>query len=49
MMEGEFHMVLMLGDFAFVGLLADFLLAYADAVRTSGLEANVTVNPADLI
>jgi hypothetical protein len=49
MLEGEFHMMLMLGDFAFIGLLADFLLAYAQSVGSSGLEANVVVSPADMI
>lgn len=49
MLEGEFHLMLMLGDFAFIGLLADFLLAYAQSVGASGLEAHVVVSPADMI
>ena len=49
MLEGEFHMLLMLGDFAFIGLLADFLLSYAQAVSKSGLEAGVLISPADMI
>lgn len=49
MLEGEFHLMLMLGDFAFIGLLADFLLAYARSVSSSGLEAHVIVSPADMI
>mmetsp|Transcript_3817 Transcript_3817/g.12834 ORF Transcript_3817/g.12834 Transcript_3817/m.12834 type:complete len:288 (-) Transcript_3817:113-976(-) len=48
MLEGEFHMLLMLGDFVLVALLADFLSLYAEAVKEGGLEANVSLNGAEM-
>ena len=38
----------MLGDFVLVALLADFLSLYAEAVKEGGLEANVSLNGAEM-
>ena len=40
--------LLMLGDFVLVALLADFLSLYAEAVKEGGLEANVSLNGAEM-
>ena len=38
----------MLGDFVLVALLADFLSLYAEDVKEGGLEANVSLNGAEM-
>lgn len=51
MLEAEFHLLLMLGDFLLLAQLADFLALYTAAVSKQGLDvgSSCLVNLAEVI